>query len=315
MLDIIAQPVEKDACMMPSEHDPVAGPPNARIPTRNRRRAMDWSLALASQGIEAVIENRPETGWSLVVAAAESERALAVIEQYRRENLGWLWRRTVMRGDVVFDWASVLWVLLTGAFFWLDASVSDLRPLGIMDGGAVARGEWWRFFTAEVLHADFGHLATNAVFGLLLLGFAMGRFGTGVGLLAAYLAGAAGNGVSLLIHGKSLHGLGASGVVMGALGLLAVQSVGLLRRNPHSWKFALAGLAGGVMLFVLLGLNPGTDVAAHFGGFLAGVILGAALAPARKLTGRPLVNLIAALLLAALVIVPWLLAFRTAGRS
>ena len=28
------------------------------------------------------------------------------------------------------------------------------------------------------------------------------------------------------------------------------------------------------MLFVLLGLEPGTDVVAHFGGFVSGLILG-----------------------------------------
>ena len=36
------------------------------------------------------------------------------------------------------------------------------------------------------LHADVGHFATNATFGLVLLGLVMGRYGTGVGLLAAH---------------------------------------------------------------------------------------------------------------------------------
>ena len=33
----------------------------AFIPTRSEKQAMDWSLVLISQGIEAVIEHQPET--------------------------------------------------------------------------------------------------------------------------------------------------------------------------------------------------------------------------------------------------------------
>jgi membrane associated rhomboid family serine protease len=305
MLDIIAQPVEKDTCVMSFEQEFIAVPPNARIPTRNRRRAMDWSLALASQGIESAIENDPETGWALVVSTADAVKAREVIEQYRRENLRWPWRQRVPKTGVVFDWAAALWVALTVAFFWFESERALVRDAGVMDSVAVARGEWWRLFTAELLHADTMHLATNSVFGLLLLGLAMGRYGTGVALLAAYLAGAAGNVVSWLVHERPIHGLGASGVVMGALGLLAAQSVAMLRQNPRPFRLALGGLAGGVMLFVLLGLSPGTDIAAHLGGFVAGILFGAAFAPFPKLGQRPVVNVAAGILFAAIVVWTW----------
>jgi rhomboid protease GluP len=278
------------------------------IPTRTRQRAMDWSLALVSQGIESVIHHEPEGGWQLVVAAADAERALATIEQFRRENLRWPWRRTVWHGRALFDWASLLWVLLTGLFF-LEPS-SGFRAAGIMDTAAVAKGEWWRVFTAEVLHADLLHFTSNAVFGLLLLGLALGRYGTGIGLLAAYLAGAAGNLASLFVHGETHRSLGASGVVMGALGLLAAQSWPQLRGHPRAFRLALGGLAGGLMLFLLLGLSPGSDVAAHFGGFLAGLLLGSALAFVPRLAERSFPNLCAGILLAAIIIWPWMLALR-----
>ncbi len=87
-----------------------------------------------------------------------------------------------------------------------------------MDGAAVAHGQWWRLFTAIWLHADLAHLATNATIGLLLLGLAMGRYGTGAGLLAAYLAGAGGNLVAGLISLQPHRSLGASGMVIGCLG-------------------------------------------------------------------------------------------------
>ena len=269
---------------------------------------MDWGLVLASQSIEAVIEEQLETGWALVVSREDYERATAVIDQYRRENLRWPWRQPVSKSGLLFDWGSAAWVLLTIIFFWLSRTREGLLNNGIMDGAAVARGEWWRLFTATLLHGDLLHLATNAVFGLLLLGLAMGRFGTGIGLLSAFLAGVGGNIVSWLVHGATFRGLGASGVVMGALGLIAAQSFGGWQRNPRTLRLAIIGLAGGVMLFVLLGLNPGTDVVAHLGGFLSGIFLGAILTLLPETSRRPLVNSLAGGALAGLVIWTWLLA-------
>ena len=289
--------------------------PAARIPTRSRRRAMDWSLVLASQSIQAVIENTPEAGWALVVAAPDYARAIEVIRQYRRENLRWQWRRPVFKSDVLFDWGSAAWVLLTLVFFRLEMSRTDFRDIGIMDNAALARGEWWRLFTATWLHADPAHLAMNAVFGFVLLGMAMGRYGTGVGLLAAYLAGVGGNLATWLIYGQTHRGLGASGVVMGALGLLALPSVSLLNHHPYGLKYALGGIAGGMMLFVLLALDPGADVLAHLGGFVSGLLLGAALAWFPKLTRSASGNLAAGFVFAILVAATWALALSHAPGS
>ena len=271
---------------------------------------MDWSLVLASQGIETAIENHPEHGWRLVVPEADMTKARETIEQYRRENLRWSWRRQVSESGLLFDWAGALWVIINSVFFWFNGTSADLRPAGAMDVAALKQGEWWRLFTAEWLHADFVHLASNSVFGLLLLGLALGRYGTGVGLLAAYLAGTAGNVASFMLHQESHRSLGASGVVMGALGLLAVQSLALLRQNPRVIRLALGGLAGGGMLFLLLGLNPGSDVAAHFSGFVAGILFGAVLASIPRLAHHHRLNLAAGLLFAALVVWTWGLALR-----
>jgi rhomboid protease GluP len=283
-------------------------PPLARISARSRQQAMDWSLVLASQGIEPVIEHTEEAGWALVVAMHDYETSLAAIRQYRLENRRWPWRSPAFKSGFVFDWGSAAWVVLTVVFFWLSDTRANLRATGIMDGAAVAHGEWWRLFTATLLHADLGHLATNAVFGFVLIGLAMGHCGTGVGLFAAYLAGAGGNVASWLVHGEAHLGLGASGVVMGALGLLAVQSLPLLKGNPNAAKLAIGGIVGGVMLFVLLGLNPGTDVIAHLGGFVAGLLLGSLLALAPNLAQQTFANLVAGFLFTGLVIVTWVLA-------
>ncbi len=275
---------------------------------------MDWSLVLASQGIEHVIEQSEESGWALVVAAPDHEKALAHIRQYRLENRHWRWRRPVFQPGWVFDWRSAIWVLMTISFYWWSDARTALRGLGEMDGSALARGEWWRLFTAMWLHADPGHLAMNAVFGLVFLGLAMGRYGPGAGLLAAYLAGAGGNVATWLGYGESQRGLGASGMVMGALGLLSVQSFSLLgQRNFNALRRFTGTILGGLLLFVLLGLNPEADVVAHLGGLVAGMLLGSLISLDSRLAHRPWINLAAGILFAALVILPWLRALGWAG--
>jgi membrane associated rhomboid family serine protease len=282
-----------------------------RIPARSQRQAMDWSLVLASQEIECAIEQPGDgSGWGITVALADYEPALDAIRQYRIENRRWPWQQRVLKPGLLFDWGSLAWVLLLGIFFWLNANRFDLQTAGVMNSRAVAQGQWWRLFTAVWLHADAAHLAANATIGIVLLGLVMGLYGTGAGLLAAYVAGALGNAFAGALSTEIHRSLGASGMVMGALGLLTVQSLATRQRDPHTAKLILGGILAGLMLFVLLGLSatPGTDLLAHLGGFLGGLVLGSLLTLVPKLAQRPALNFVAGLLFALLVIVPWWLA-------
>ena len=280
-----------------------------RIPTRSKRQAMDWSLVLVSQGIESIVDRADDTGWGLLVSAEDHERALDSIRQYRAENIHWPWRREI-GPEVLFDWGSLAWVLLIAAFFWISRRIPPLQDAGLMDAAAVSHGEWWRLFTALFLHGDLAHLAANSGIGFILVGLVMGRYGTGTGLLAAALAGVGGNCATWLVYGEH-RSLGASGMVMGALGLLAAQSISLWRGNPRAWKYILTGILAGVMLFVLLGLSPGTDVLAHLGGFVSGILLAALLAPVDRIVRSTAMNLLAAALFAAATILSWYLALKS----
>jgi membrane associated rhomboid family serine protease len=107
--------------------------------------------------------------------------------------------------------------------------------------------------------------------------------------------------------------LGASGVVMGALGLLTAQSLALLRIGFPPRQLLWRGLFGGLLLLILLGLDPSmnTDVIAHVAGFATGVLLGGMLAllpPALARHAR--LNHAAELLCGALMVVTWWLALR-----
>jgi rhomboid protease GluP len=288
-------------------------PPARRIPARSERQALDWSLVLASQGIEHVVERTDEAGWHLLVNASAFEAAQSLIRQYRLENRRWFWQRTIPQTGELFDWLASAWVMLTFVLFWLSDRDAAIQTAGMVDGQAVADGQWWRLFTATLLHADLAHLAANAGFGFLLLGLAMGRYGTGIGLLGSFLGGVCGNVVSWLLHGAALHSLGASGVVMAALGMVTVQSFSKARINLQTLRLLLGGLAAGVMLFVLLGVSPGSDVVAHLGGFAAGILGGLALYGRRSVAPGPLANLSAGVIFASLVIGTWWLALRHAG--
>lgn len=167
-------------------------------------------------------------------------------------------------------------MLLVGFYYLSHVSRPEFAPASRMDNAAVLAGEWWRIFTAMLFHADIAHLATNVSIGTLLLGLAMGRYGAGVGLLGAYLAGAGGNLAGLIFYPASHLGVGASGMVLGALGMLAAQSLNGMRRNAAGRKRVIKGALAGVMLFVLFGLSSDQNVdwVAHLGGFMAGAILG-----------------------------------------
>jgi membrane associated rhomboid family serine protease len=281
-----------------------------RIQARSRLEAMDWSLVLISQAIESTIEHTEESGWGLQISRQDYEAALKTIRLYREENRGRRWRREFLQPGLLFDWVSFAWAILLGAFYWLSVSRLDLRTPGVLDTVALAHGQWWRLFTAMWLHADLAHLTSNAMFGFVLLGLTMGRYGTGVGLMAAYLAGAGGNLFAWIFSSQPHYGLGASGMVMGCLGLLAIQSVSIWRRTPRAGKVFLSALFGGVMLFVLLGLAPGTDVVAHFGGFACGLVLGGLMEPFLRSLRKPGANLICGMVFLALVLWPWWLAMR-----
>lgn len=272
----------------------------------SRRQVMDWSLVLASQEIETTI-SRDQQDWSLVVSDADHPRAIAAIEQYRLENRGWRWRQPVPRSGADFHWASLIWVFaLSIIYAW--STLGTAVDSGLMDNHKVAAGQWWRLFTAVSLHGDIGHLLANLTAGVLLLGLAMGRYGAGAGVLGAYLAGAAGNLAGYIFYNESHRSLGASGMVMGALGLIAVQSFGHSRKYPRPIALVLRSLGASTFLLILWGTSPGSDILAHAGGFAAGCFLGVLLGfcPEKWLEHRWANRIEIAALLAVFIFTWWL---------
>ena len=275
------------------------------IEARSQAQALDWSLVLISQGIESVPVRREGDGaWTLEIAGTDWERATESIAAYERENAT-VWRREVKWTGLLFDARAILpFAALILFHLLVERSPVEFKASGILNRDATLHGEWWRLGTAMTLHADLAHLAANVTTGLVFLGLAMGCFGPGVALLLAFLGGALGNVATLAVHESPFHGLGASGFVMASLGLLTAHSLAFARHEkPTVWIGR--GVIAGCLLVVLLGFSVRSDVVAHIGGFVAGVVLGIGALQFRGLLARRGINAVALIILIALITTTW----------
>lgn len=163
-----------------------------------------------------------------------------------------------------------------------------LLTRGILDGSALLiNGEWYRLFTAMFLHANFNHLISN----MLVLFFAGGEVERKTGTLSFFImyivTGLCGNLLSVLAgvrQHEARMSLGASGAVFGMLGVLAVQTL-LNRKRLQRGSPLRLGFGIGLSLYAGWS-TPGIDQMAHVGGFIAGLLFGAAMAGTEAFRNR-----------------------------
>jgi membrane associated rhomboid family serine protease len=218
----------------------------------------------------------------LLVPPSQLAQAMAELESYQQEN-----RPLPGSGysvpTVDGGWAGVLGYLMV---IWLQPSLEanqafgwDWREAGHLQAGLVAAGEWWRCITALTLHGDLGHIVANSLFGSLF-GLYVGRYlGSGFGWLLILASGALGNAMNAWIQPDAFSSIGASTASFGALGVSAafVWRRGYYRNRD--WRRSLAPIFAGIALLAFTGTGgENTDVVAHFTGFAAGALLGAAAA-------------------------------------
>jgi membrane associated rhomboid family serine protease len=153
------------------------------------------------------------------------------------------------------------------------------------------------------------HLATNIGIGIVFLGLAMGCFGAGPALLLSFLGGALGNLATFFLHDGVYRSLGASGMVMAALGLLTAHSL-VTARHERTALLVGRGVLAACLLVVLLGFGPKSDVVAHVGGFVAGTALGTLALKCRKRFTSHKANVLMLSLCTWLLITVWWLALR-----
>ena len=137
----------------------------------------------------------------------------------------------------------------------------------------VAAGDWWRIFTAALLHGSLMHIGFN-MYALYLFGPRMEQQVGSPSFAALYLAAAGAGGLtSYLLGSIEQVSIGASGAIFGLFGAW-IFVAWKMRHTP-------GGRSMFTQLFVLLAINvvisfaPGIDGFAHLGGFVAGIVIAA----------------------------------------
>jgi len=188
--------------------------------------------------------------------------------------------RKPARGSLEAAAASVAVLVLGSVVYWTNGA-GLARFLPASREAVFGRSEYFRLFTSILAHADFEHLAANAlVFGLL--GFLLfGYYGPLVFPWLAMASGALTTALTLTAYEPNTNLVGASGVVywMGgfwlALYLLVERRVGLGKRAVRAFGFSIIVLIPTVF-------EPEVSYRAHAIGFGLGVASGVAYFAARK---------------------------------
>lgn len=152
-----------------------------------------------------------------------------------------------------------------------------LLRLGAQQTTSIAAGEWYRVFTAALLHADAGiplltHVGCNMFWLWIIGGQLESRFGSAA-FGALYLASAAAGGAAAHLVGHG--GIGASDAIYGLLGAAAVDSIcsggrAAVRERLPGWLL-LFGFGLSMQWWSPDGESIGW--AAHIGGLLAGLVI------------------------------------------
>jgi rhomboid protease GluP len=139
----------------------------------------------------------------------------------------------------------------------------------------LGEGEWWRLLSAMFLHGDGLHLLMNLIALFQLGSLYELMFGTKRFTIIYFVTGLVASLTSMFITGGP--SVGASGAVFGIMGAFIFS----IRRSPR-WRHerAARGIVSQLIFWVVANIAialkvPQIDLAAHMGGLVAGLILGA----------------------------------------
>ncbi len=190
----------------------------------------------------------------------------------------------------VLEFVAGLWLFGT----WtgpVDGRV--LLVLGMKVNGRILAGEWWRLFTATLLHIGPFHLIANLI-GLFMLGpLVEGHFGH-LRFLAIYLvSGLAGSVTSFAL--SVYPSAGASGAIFGLLGATILYFYRYRDYFGEQGRQVLQSMVVVLVLNLVLGASlANVDNWGHLGGLVGGVLTAWGLLPRYRPPAqvRPGVNML-----------------------
>jgi membrane associated rhomboid family serine protease/regulator of sirC expression with transglutaminase-like and TPR domain len=168
-------------------------------------------------------------------------------------------------------------MVLTGVSLF-DPEIERMLDWGANYGPLTLGGEWWRLVTANFVHIGLLHLALNMQCLWSLGRLAERMFGNGA-FLALYLLSGLGGSVASLWRNPTIVSAGASGAIFGVAGGIVVflyrGKLSLPRQVVNRNLTSILVFVGYNLLYGFS--NSGIDNAAHLGGFVTGLVLGALL--------------------------------------
>ncbi len=271
-------------------------------------RAEEWALVLASQGIPYELARTEDLGWLLTVASVDLERAEALLSAHEADLPEPPEPPLAAYGERG-AWILTIGFLSSMATMFVLAGQRASGGRWFRAGSAVAdrivAGEWWRAVTALFLHADLGHILSNASMALLLVSAVGWWLGPGIGALILVLSGALANLAVALVVQHGFDSVGASTALFAAVGILG--ALGVVARRARRRAFVVAGAC--LAFLGLVGTGEHSDVLAHLLGMVSGTVLGAATGFAFRRPAGALGQLAAGLSAIAISVGAWYLAY------
>ena len=249
-----------------------------------RKEAEGLVFTLQNVGIQTHIApsrgNNGQSGlqWVISVRADKLDRAQKILEE---EAVGLAPVIPLPQKPPALYWAVGLVVLNVVVWIAMEShsggseAISTLSRFGASQAPLVLGGAWWRLITAVFLHVGLKHLLGN-MFTLSLFGPPVLRqWGVGRFYFMYLLTGVAGNLVSLALSPTRAFKAGASGAILGLLGVLAGARIRAIRSPGPPSRFKTWHIVAMIVAFYgfVVGVGP-ADHLAHLGGLLAGILFG-----------------------------------------
>lgn len=247
-------------------------PETVQVSEGTFRQVRDDSLVLLSQGIEHRLVRSEEGPFQIFIVPEMESAAKTQLELYHKEN-----PPKEENPPIPLSFSlQPLWVLLAPILVTLLQFTDkiNLHSEGVSNAAKVLKGEWWRSLTAQTLHGDARHLASNLLCGYIVMN--MITFRIPLLRLVPFIAVAAAVAnlcVSATVQ-TDFRSLGFSTFVFAAIGCLSVIEFRLMPKESHGMLRRFAPLCGAASLAVFLGLGENADILGHAYGFVAGLFCG-----------------------------------------
>lgn len=260
--------------------------------------ARGLAFTLESVGVQVRVaqiwEPGPPSGWHwvLLVPEEQSARAQAILSEEDPGPAPIPLRPLPPRARPRLYFVVGLFVIHVLVFIAMEGSGGSesrqtLLRFGASYAPAILDGQPWRLVTAIFLHIGFKHLFSNMVslmlFGVIVLHTCrLGRF-----YFMYVICGLMGNILSLALDPSMAMKAGASGAILGLLGVLAGSRIRSLRQPGPPSRFKTWHVFAMLLAYYgfVVGMGP-VDHLAHVGGLATGLVLALTL-PAPESLPRP----------------------------